>query len=386
LHRAWGLSYSLGFGLLSFDSSVQMLYGVAEGSHGSDCIFKIEPKTMRSSQLACLPANWIAFDNGLAVHEASQTVYLMTANVVNMTIDHSLTFGIDAATGKIVSQAAHLYGSGANEITFSLAYDSRRKQVVGLCSGTKYTPGKPWKGYYLCAYNLSGAAVKAEPIGDPHIFGDGPPPGHTQLPYPAVNGYGYPNRSYYCGFYFPPPPPPPPPPSRPWVPATDCHPLCNTTFSSCCADPPSGQTHGICMGYPSRPVLNCSDISRAQATLPPNGRLAPPPALPPTPPPWLITIDLDSGGVISTAKTGFPTGLVDLSFVQGTSPFVQGTSPKAGAARRGAANQAQPPPHTEHLAQPLQAAQAGGSVANARRSRPRMGLGNLPVLPPARAV
>ena len=42
------------------------------------------------------------------------------------------------------------------------------------------------------------------PIGDPRIFGDG---SLKQIPYPTASGYGVPNRSYYCAFYWPPPAP-----------------------------------------------------------------------------------------------------------------------------------------------------------------------------------
>ena len=58
----------------------------------------------------------------------------------------------------------------------------------------------------------------------------------------------------------PPPPPPPPPATPPWLPAADCNPACNASFSSCCNNPPSGQVSGICMGYPARPITNCSAV------------------------------------------------------------------------------------------------------------------------------
>merc|ERR1719174_1895628 len=52
----------------------------------------------------------------------------------------------------------------------------------------------------------------------------------------------------------PPPAPPTPPPGPPWLPASDCKPPCGAG-ESCCKNPATGQTWGICFA-----VTNCNQL------------------------------------------------------------------------------------------------------------------------------
>jgi hypothetical protein len=339
-------SFDLAFGLLTFDSTASQLYAVAAGDTSSgDCVYKIDAN-LHAEKFACLPDPWLSMADGLAVDERAAVVYVLAANMVNFTVDYSTTFGIAAGSGKLVSQARHKYGTAVSEIVFSLFWDGQRQQVVGLCSGVKYTTGKPWRGYYLCNQTLTGDTVVAAPIGDARIFGDGFPPGYTDA-YPTVNGFGWSSRAYYCGFFLTPLPPPTPPPSPPWVPADDCSPPCDKACSACCKDPPSGQDTGLCLGYPARPITNCSQVPHGAA-----GRRSAAPTAPPAA--WLLTIDTDSGDVRSTGKA-FPEDLVDLAYVSDA----RGDRPEQRAGKK-----------VETTA--VEAPHAAGPAAR----RPRMRLGN----------
>lgn len=130
-------AYNTSIGMMSFSSKEDKLYAVAACTAGSatDCLVRIDADTLQMTPFAPLPDNWVAFEDGLALDEETGILYCLAANMVNETIDHSLTFGIDTASGKIVSQAKHQYGPTAPEIVFSVFFDSVARRMIGLCSG-----------------------------------------------------------------------------------------------------------------------------------------------------------------------------------------------------------------------------------------------------------
>jgi hypothetical protein len=212
-------TYAYRIASLAFDSVTRLLYAIAPcaGStlaDSGDCAYTLEPDTLGATPLASLPGGWLAMADSMAVDERIGVLYVMTANMYNASVSWSTVWGIDVTSRQIVSAARHPYGQAANEIIFSLYFDPQHQngragaalgagRVVALCSGTKYTPGKQWAGYYLAALDLTGDTVVATAIGAPAIFGGGWPAGYSDA-YPAVQGFGSAARAFYCAFFLKP--------------------------------------------------------------------------------------------------------------------------------------------------------------------------------------